>query len=148
MLKVVETEIRHVPPHLVQLAWVQLQRSFRRAQGTALGDRMDELVILKALCEGEMELLTATRGEEIMGGIIIQFVDRPRGSCCKVVVSLFNTFHNRSFPDWSVPMNAHLIDYAKRERGCYTLEAYARDGVVPELVRLGWRRKATVMEMV
>jgi hypothetical protein len=90
----------------------------------------------------------AERGEDLMGGIILQFVERPRGRCCVVVASLFNEFPKRDFPDWAAPMNDHLIDYAKRVRECYAVEAYARDGVRPALERLGWRRKATVMEMV
>ena len=45
-------------------------------------------------------------------------------------------------------MNKYVVDYARRRRGCYTIEAFVRDGVIQALNRLGWRRKATVMEIV
>lgn len=137
--------IVHVPPRRVVELWPHLQRAFRRAQGTALGDRMDEVEILARLCDGSKELLVAARGDELVGGVILEWVERPRGRCCIVVVSLFNSW--RDVSEWSAQMSRHICEYAKRERGCYTVEANVRDGVVPLLERLGWRRKATAMEI-
>ena len=139
-------KIVRVPPHWVTPVWVLLQRSFRRAQRAALGDRMDELDIIRGLCEGSKELLVAM-DNEVLGGVVLEFVQRPKGKCCIVVVSLFNFFHDRDFPQWSRAMNKHIADYARDECGCYCIEAHARDGVIEALNRLGWRRKATVMEM-
>jgi hypothetical protein len=138
--------IENVDPRFVMAAWPQLQRAFRKAQGAGCGDRMDEVEIVRALCEGSWELITASRDEEILGGVLLEFVARPRGKCCIVACSLFNVFPHRTFPEWAVQMNKHVIEYAI-QCGCYTIEANARDGVVAELKRLGWRRKATVMEV-
>jgi hypothetical protein len=128
------------------MVWPHLQRAFRKAQSAALGDRMDELEILRSLCEGSRELIVTKSDGGILGGVIIEFVARPKGKCCIVVCSLFNAFPHRTFPDWAAPMNAHVIDHA-RMRNCYCIEAHARDGVIAELQRLGWQRKATVMEV-
>lgn len=125
--------------------WPLLQRAFRRAQGAACGDRMDEVEILNSLCEGSRELLVAREGDELLGGIIIEFVKRPKGLGCIVVVSLFNAL--RDVPRWTPQMNTFLIGYAKGLRGCYVIEAFARDGAVEPLEQLGWRRKATLMEI-
>jgi hypothetical protein len=127
--------------------WPELQRAFRKAQGAASGDRLYEVAIVNALCEGSMELLAAVEDEKVVGGLILQFVRRPKGMCCIVVVSLFNTFHRGDIPHWVRLMNEHLIDYAMKTRGCYCIEAFARDAVVRGLEQMGWRRKATVMEI-
>jgi hypothetical protein len=134
-----------VPQHQVLMVWPSLQRAFRKAQGAALGDRMDEVEILKALCEGSKDLLVAEDGE-VLGGVILEFFQRRKGKCCIVVASLFNTFPHRAFPAWAAQMNRHVVEHAM-SCGCYCIEAHARDGVISELERLGWRRKATVMEL-
>ena len=134
-----------MPPAYVMVVWPHLQRAFRKAQGVGCGDRMDEVEILRALCEGSMELIVAMRFKIPAGGVILEYADRPKGRCCFVVCSLFNDFSHR-FPEGSSRMNDHLIDHAKRH-GCYVIESNARDGVIMDLRELGWRRKATVMEV-
>lgn len=135
--------IERAYPAQVLSVWPVFQRAFRKAQGTARGDMMDELDILSQLCEGGMMLLTATVDEKLMGGLIIQFQKRPKGKACVVMVSLFDKL--RDIPRWSPAANDYLIEYA-RTQGCYTVEAYARDGAVPWLKQIGWRRKAILME--
>lgn len=130
-----------MPPLAVMAVWPSLQRAFRKAQGVALGDRMDEVEILKALCEGSKDLLVAHDGE-VLGGVILEYVKRRRGKCCIVVVSLFNRYP----PDWAALMNKHIVDHADAAE-CYCIESNARGGVVSFLERMGWRRKATVMEI-
>lgn len=106
---------------------------------------MDEAGIVKGLTDGSKVLLVAV-DNEVLGGVVLEFMQRPKGKACIVVVSLFNEFHDRDFPQWSGAMNRHIADYAKDDCGCYCIEAHARDGVRLALARLGWRRKATVME--
>ena len=136
--------ILYVPPYDVMKVWPYLQRAFRKAQGSALGDRMDEMAILEGLCERSKVLLVALT-EVVVGGVILEFVRRPKGKACIVVVSLFNEF-NGGFPSWAADLNDRVREYAFDVCGCYTIEANVRDGVVPALQQLGWRRKATVME--
>ena len=123
-------KIVEVPRNWILPVWTLLQKSFRRAQRSALGDRMDEVAIIKGLCEGSKVLLVAVENE-VLGGVVLEFVQRPKGKACIVVVSLFNEFHDRDFPQWSGAMNRRLAEYAKDECGCYSIEAHARDGVGP-----------------
>ena len=93
-------KIVEVPRNWVLPVWTLLQRSFRRAQRSALGDRMDEAGIVKGLTDGSKVLLVAV-DNEVLGGVVLEFMQRPKGKACIVVVSLFNEFHDRDFPQWS-----------------------------------------------
>ena len=56
-------KIVEVPRNWVLPVWTLLQRSFRRAQRSALGDRMDEAGIVKGLTDGSKVLLVAVDNE-------------------------------------------------------------------------------------
>ena len=133
-------EISHVPPKVLSAVWPQLQPMVERALKHGAGDTITELELIRGLAHGAMQLIVVHEGETIKAGMVLRVDQRARGLVV-VVLLMVGAGHR----DYAPRMQERLIDYAKLI-GAYSLESIVRDGVVPIVEALGWKRKATMME--
>lgn len=133
--------VSHVTPNLLVHVWPQVTTMVQRGLRHGAGDSTSEQEIYAAIAEGHMEMWAVHRGAEVTAVIVLEIVKRPSGVILKVVLiagSLFSA--------WSKQVQALIEDYAELI-GAYTIEAVVRDGMRKWLEPLGWKRKATIMEL-
>lgn len=133
--------IAQVEPIHLQAVWPSIQKQLRNGLTRACGDRLTEEGLINAILGERMELWVAIQDDEVLAGLVLQLVKRPRGRAVVVVAMAGKNFHT-----WSDAMYHHLRGYMVSHE-CYCVEAIVRAGLTKWLHAYGWRSKATVMEM-
>jgi len=131
-----------VRPLDVPQVWPHVVDKIRRGLKFAAGDRITETGLLKALLDARFEMWVFRDGTELLSVAILQVVERPRGKAIIIIATAGRNFHR------CAPEAYKLFRKYKQLIGAYTVEAVARDGMAKWLARDGWKRKATIMEMV
>ena len=105
------------------------------------GDTITPEEIRQSVISGDMEMWAVHDAEQIAAVVVIQVVGRPQGKVLKVVLVA-----GREFASWGQQIQELLTEYANLI-GAASIEAVARPGMAKWLAQMGWKRKATVMEL-
>lgn len=113
----------------------------RRGLAHGEGDGTTAEHIRGRILNGDLILWAAHDGPEVTAAIVLDVMKHPAKTTLFVVL-----IAGSRFAEWAPQVQALLRDYADII-GADTIEASVRDGLTRWLDRMGWRRKAVIMEM-
>lgn len=132
--------VSRVWPEHFEFVWDQVQPMVRRGLRHGAGDTLTQDGLKKSILNGDMELWAVHDDDSITAIVVLQIVERERGLVLFVVLVA-----GRDFDNWSSHVNDLIAKYAE-QIGAYSVEATARKGMAKWLEKLGWKRKAILME--
>lgn len=130
-----------VGPGQALAVWNHVLPMVRRGLKHGAGDSTSEQEIISSVLSGQMTMWAVHDGDEITATVILQAIPRSKGTALLVVLVA-----GRDFKTWGERVQSLIQDYSELI-GAYTIEAVARDGMAKWLKEMGWRRKATIMEL-
>lgn len=133
--------VEQVPWTQLEHVWPQIEPAVVRGLRHGAGDSTSADEIFGAIANGSMLLWVVHDGSDIIAAIVLQVVKRESGLALVVVLVA-----GRDFWKWADRVQQLILEYAELI-GAYTIEAVARDGMAKWLRQLGWRKKATIMEL-
>lgn len=141
VLQTAQLQVSHVTPDKLDFVWDQVLPMVKRGLRHGAGDTTSAVEIYSFLEAGDMEMWAIHEGPSITAIIVLEIEKRQRGLVLNVVL-----IAGKSFESWSEQVQKLIEDYASLI-GAYTIEAVVRDGMRKWLEPLGWKRKATIMEI-
>lgn len=130
-----------VPPAEVDFVWSQVEPMVRKGLAHGEGDSTTAEHIREQVRRGELILWAVHDGPDVAAVIVLDVVKHPAKTTLFVVL-----IAGRRFGDWAPAVQNLLRDYAAIV-GADTIEASVRDGLTKWLGNMGWKRKATIMEL-
>lgn len=133
--------ITQVGPEYMDLVWPQFLPYVERGLRHGQGDSVEPRHILGGLKEGRFALWIAHEGEDIKAGLVFEVNEFP----IKKVMFIVMLVGDR-WDEWADEMEDTLLQY-KEVNDIDCIEASCRAGLVKKLMKRGWKRKATIMEL-
>lgn len=140
-LRNVPLSVSAVPPEHVDFVWAQVEPMVRRGLSHGAGDSTTSDHIRAAIKRGELILWAVHEGLDVTAAIVIEVVKHPAKTTLFIVL-----IAGRRFAEWAPTVTDLLRDYAVVV-GADTIESMVRDGLTKWLAPLGWKRKATLVEL-
>jgi hypothetical protein len=134
-------EVSHVLPEQVDHVWERVLPQIERGLKHGAGDSTTSDHIRDAVKRGDMTLWAVHEHDDIIAAVVLERARHPAKTALFVVL-----IAGRDFYRWAPEVNERIKELAELV-GADTIEAMVRDGLTHWLADLGWRRKATLMEM-
>lgn len=134
-------EVSRVPPELADHVFDQLAPMVARALRHGAGDSTTEAHLRAEVRTGNMAMWAVHRGAEIVACVVLSVHRYPAKTTVFIELAA-----GRDLGVWVERIEELLRDYRDLV-GADTIEATCRDGMTRRLLRRGWRRKATVVEL-
>lgn len=133
--------VSSVRPELLAEVWPHVVEKIAKGIERASQGALTPAGIYQAVAAGDMELWLVHDGREVMAAVVLRVNARPDGHALTVVLVAGREFHR-----WGRHIQELIRDYAQII-GANTVQAVARPGMARWLERMGWKKKATVMEL-
>lgn len=134
-------EISSVPPEQIDYVWAQVEPMVERGLAEAAGDSLSPDYLKASIKRGDSLLWAVHEGMNVIAVVALDVVRHPAKTTVLVVL-----IAGERFRDWSEKVQTLLREFAALV-GADTIEAVVRDGMTKWLAPMGWRRKATLMEL-
>lgn len=134
-------EVSRVPPEAAAAVWSTQTKAISKAIRSGQGDSTTSEAMLADILRGRVTLWAAHRGEEILAVVVLSVTNHFTGK--KVFVHLLA---GQDMDEWAGDVQRLLLD-CKELVGAMCIEASCRFGLGKRLRKLGWRKKAEIMEL-
>lgn len=136
-----QLSVSSVQPEELDFVWLQVRPMIHRGLRHGAGDTVSEAEIYTDILEKRMELWAVHLDEEVIAVVVLQILEREAGRALVVVLVA-----GRNFWSWSEKVQNLISEYGALI-GAYTIEAVARGGMSKWLDKMGWHKKAVIMEL-
>ena len=133
--------VSRISPAEFDAVWAEVEPMAASGFRHGAGDTITPDEIRASVISGDMEMWAVHDADDITAVVVIQIIERPQGRVLAVVLVA-----GRGFASWGQQVQELLQEYASLI-GADWIEAVARDGMAKWLSRMGWKRKATLMEL-
>lgn len=130
-----------VPPEQVDFVWSQVEPMVKRGLAHGMGDSTTSEHIKAAIQRGESILWAVHQESDVIAIVVIEVVRYPAKTTLLAAL-----IAGSRFAEWAPMVQELLRDYADLI-GADTIETSVRDGLTKWLAPMGWKRKATIMEL-
>lgn len=135
-----EYEISSVSPAHVDLVWPEVAPLAERGLRQIRDDALTADGIRSAIVEGRYLLWVVHQGEEVIGVLVLNILQRRSGLVLFVVMVA-----GREFQKWAPKAQSLLRDFMDLT-GAVKIESHSRPGMEAWMRELGWRKRAVIME--
>lgn len=139
--KTEQLRVSEVLPDALSSVWAQVGKTIVRALGHASGDSTTPEQFYASCQRGEMKTWAVHRGDEVVAVVIFRVTDRDA-----MRVLFIEVVAGRDMAAWVDQVERLLRDYRDLV-GADAIQTLSRDGMVRRLLRRGWKKKATLMEL-
>lgn len=133
-------QVSSVPPKQLPLVWPQISPLAEKGLAQIREDELTAEDIRQRVADGRYVLWVAHDNETVAGAVIFNVIERRRGRVLFIVLVA-----GRRFNEWAPTMQERLQDVMGMT-GAVRMESHSRIGMEPWMNKLGWRKRAVVME--
>ena len=134
--------VSYVEPEHIDFVWRQLEPMIQRGLKRGAGDSVTSESLRESVKSGDRILLAVHEGTDVTAGVLFEVQQHPAKKILFVIMVA-----GRDFDSWAQQAKEMMLAL-KDEYGADSVQATVRDGFVPVLKRYGWKKKATLMEMM
>lgn len=138
---IVSLSVSAVPPEQVDFVWTQVEPMVLRGLSHGAGDSTTGDHVKASIKRGDSILWAVHDGDDVTAVVVLEIVEHPAKTTLFVAL-----IAGSRFSEWAPMVHGLLQDYAALI-GADTVEASVRDGLTKWLSAMGWKRKATLMEI-